>query len=64
MTHQGVNSFGPAVDPQEGLPFELSSDARSAVAEAKARFDVAMEKSDARDDPDASKGARLTNDMT
>ena len=40
----------------------MASDARSAVAEAKARFDKTMAKSDALDDADVSKGARITRD--
>ncbi len=39
---------------------KFTSDARSAVAEAKARFDATMAKSDALDDADATKGADVT----
>jgi len=41
----------------------LASDARSVVAEAKARFDVAMAKSDALDDADVSKVSVIIRDM-
>ncbi len=38
----------------------MASDARIAVAEAKARFDASMAKSDALDDVDATNGAGQT----
>ena len=50
MAQQGASGSGHAVDPKEGLLLELASDARSVVAEAKARFDAPMAKSDALDD--------------
>ncbi len=59
MAYQGANSFGPAVDPKDGLLSELASDARSAVAKAKARFDAVMA---TLEDADVSKGAALTRD--
>jgi 3-methyladenine DNA glycosylase Tag len=51
------------VDPQEGLLLELASDARSVIAEAKARFDAAMAKSDALDDSDVTKAAGIVRDQ-
>ncbi len=51
------------MDPHEGLLFDLASDARSVVAEAKARFDATMVKSDAMDDADVSKVSRIIRDM-
>ena len=49
MAHQGANASRPTVDPREGLLLDLASVVRSVVAEAKARFDTAMAKSDAMD---------------
>jgi hypothetical protein len=63
MVHQGADSYGPAVDPQEGLRLELASDARSAVAKVQTRFDMAMAKPNTLDDVDVSKGTILTRDM-
>jgi len=62
MAHQGAGGYGLAVDPHEGLLMDIASDARSAVAEVKARFDAATAKADALDDADASKGASITKD--
>ena len=62
MAHQGASGSGLAVDPQEGLLMDLASDARSAVAEAKARFDAATAKADALDDADVSKVANVVKD--
>ena len=45
------------MDPHEGLLLDMASDARSVVAQAKARFDAAMAKSDALDDADITKVA-------
>jgi hypothetical protein len=57
MAQQRASGLGHVVKPEEGLLLELASDARSVVVEAKARFDVAMAKSDALDDADVSKVA-------
>ncbi len=62
MAQQGASDSGHAVDPQEGMLLELASDARSVVAEAKARFDAAMAKSDALDDSDVTKAAGIIKD--
>jgi len=62
MAQQGASGSGPVADPQEGLLLELASDARSVVAEAKARFDAAMAKSDALDDSDVTKAAGIVRD--
>ena len=62
MVHQGASGSGPSLDPQEGLLLELASDARSVVAEAKARFDAAMAKSDALNDADVSKVSCIARD--
>ncbi len=64
MAQQGASAAGPSPDPQEGLLLELASDARSAVAEAKARFDAAMAKADAMNDANDTKAAGITRDMT
>ena len=63
MAHQGASGSGLAVDPHEGLLLELTSDARSVVAEAKARFDAVMPKLDAMDDADVYKVARVVRDI-
>jgi hypothetical protein len=44
------------------LLLDLASDATSVVAKAKARFDGALAKSDALDDADVSKVARIIKD--
>ena len=62
MAQQGASGSGAAVDPHEGLLLELASDARSVVAEAKDRFDVAMAKSDTLDDANVSKVACIVMD--
>ena len=62
MALQGASSSRPAGDPHEGLFLYLASDARSVVAEAKARFDVAMVKSDAMDDANVSKVPKIVRD--
>ncbi len=62
MAQQGASGSGQAVDPQEVLLLDLASDALSVVAEAKARFDGAMAKSDALDDADISKVAGIVMD--
>ena len=62
MAHQGARDSGHAVDPHKGLLLELASEARSVVAEAKARFDAAMAKSDALDDSDITKATRIVMD--
>ena len=62
MAQHEASGSGPAVDPYEGLLLELASDARSVVAEAKARFDAAMAKSDALDDSDVTKAAGIVRD--
>ena len=59
MALQGAISSRLAVDPHEGLLLDLPSDARSVVAEVKARFDAALAKSDALD---VSKVARIVGD--
>ena len=62
MAQQGASGSGPTVDPQEVLFLELASDARSVVAEAKARFNASMAKSDALDDFDVTNAARVVRD--
>jgi hypothetical protein len=62
MAHQGASGSGIAVDPHEGLLLYVALDARNVVAEAKARFDAAMAKSDALDDADVSKVASIVKD--
>ena len=62
MAQQGASGSRLAVDPHEGLLLELASDARSVVAEAKARFDAAMAKSDALDDSDVTKATGIVRD--
>ncbi len=52
------------MDPQEVLLLDLASDARSVVAEAKARFDTSMAKPDALDDADISKMACIVKDRS
>ena len=60
MAQQGASGSRTAVDQQEGLLLELDGmDARSVVAEAKARFDASMAKSDALDDSDVTKAAGI-----
>ncbi len=62
MAHQGASGSGQAVDPQEVLLSDLASEARSVVAEATARFEAALAKSDALDDADVTKVAGIIRD--
>ena len=62
MAQQGASGSGQAGDPQEVLLLDLASDARSVVAEATARFEAALAKSDALDDADATKVAGIIRD--
>jgi len=63
LAQQGASGSRLEVDPHEGLLLELASDARSVIAESKARFDVPMAKSDALDDADVSKLSGIVKDM-
>ena len=51
------------MSPHEGFLLYLASEARCAVAEAKARFDAAMAKSDALNDADFSKIKGIIRDI-
>jgi hypothetical protein len=51
------------VDLQEVMLLDMASDARSVVAEATARFEAALAKSDALDDADVTKVAGIIRDM-